>query len=236
MCCHLKGYMMHSYKYETHTHTSQVSKCSKVTAQELVRFYKARGYSGLFVTDHFLNGNTTVSKELPWEESIGQFCGGYEQAYEEGKKIGLDVFFGWEYSYFGTDFLTYGLDKDWLMNHPNLLELTVNEYCDLVRGEGGFIVHAHPFREAGYIEMIRLFPRKVDAVEVINSERTDFENRLAAQYADNYGLSKFAGSDIHSASKTRLSGLEFEKRLKCANDMAQAAKSGKARLFDENPV
>ena len=93
--------------------------------------------------------------------------------------------------------LDHGLDKEWLLDNPDLLELSINEYCDRVRSAGGFIVHAHPFREAAYINMIRLLPRKVDAVEVINASRLDFENECAMQYADNYDLMKIAGSDNH---------------------------------------
>ncbi len=59
---------MSLFKYETHTHTSEVSKCSRITAVELVRFYKRCGFSGICITDHFLNGNTLVPKQLPWAE------------------------------------------------------------------------------------------------------------------------------------------------------------------------
>jgi hypothetical protein len=65
------------YKYETHAHTSEVSRCSRISAVDLVRFYKGIGFSGLCITDHFLNGNTTVPKDLSWSERIELFCRGY---------------------------------------------------------------------------------------------------------------------------------------------------------------
>jgi histidinol phosphatase-like PHP family hydrolase len=49
---------MQFYKYETHSHTSLVSECSTITPEILARYYKAHGYAGVFITDHFLNGNT----------------------------------------------------------------------------------------------------------------------------------------------------------------------------------
>lgn len=219
------------YKYETHAHTAEVSKCATIPATELVRFYKQMGYSGIFITDHFLNGNTTVPRHLPWKERVERYCEGYEKAYAEGRKIGLDVFFGWEYSYLGTDFLTYGLDKAWLLSYPDLLELSVREYCDLARSEGGFIVHAHPFREDYYIDMIRLIPRNVDAVEVINACRKDFENELADEYADHYGLFKTAGSDNHWGSMKRYSGIQLSRPLLDVDDMIQAIKKGEIEIF-----
>lgn len=224
---------MQTYKYETHCHTSEVSNCGKISAVELVRGYKKIGYSGICVTDHFFNGNTTVPKELPWAERIKMFCRGYENAYEEGKKIGIDVFFGWEYSYDGTDLLTYGLNKEWLLKHPEVIRVDVNQYCDLVHKHGGFIAHAHPFREADYIPMIRLLPRKVDAVETDNACRNDFENKLADEYADNYMLLKIAGADNHFGELDRYSGLQFAKPLKNIEDMIRAVKTGKAQLFSD---
>lgn len=224
---------MQVFKYETHAHTSEVSKCASISGKDLARFYKEKGYAGIFVTDHFLNGNTKVSPELPWKERIEWYCSGFENAYAEGQRIGLDVFFGWEYTYKGTDFLTYGLDKEWLLNHPDLLSLSLIEYFDLVRKDGGFIVHAHPFRQADYIDMIRLLPHKVDAVEVINAYRTDFENRQAEDYANNYNLLKFAGSDNHKGSIDKYSGIQLSRRLKDVNDMILAVKNGEVSIFTE---
>ena len=219
------------HRYETHTHTAEVSRCSLISAAELVRGYKQLGFSGVWITDHFLNGNTTVPAHLPWEDRVREFCRGYYNAYREGRRIGIDVFFGWEYSYRGTDLLTYGLDPQWLMAHPEVMKLHINEYCDLVHAHGGFIAHAHPFREANYIDLIRLLPRKVDAVEVVNTCRTEFENKMARQYADNYGLLKIAGSDNHAGLMPRYDGVETVHKVNSGRELFNAVKEGKARLF-----
>ena len=57
------------YKYELHCHTSESSRCGQTSASDMADFYKKAGYTGLVITDHFLNGNTTVPKDLPWEET-----------------------------------------------------------------------------------------------------------------------------------------------------------------------
>lgn len=222
---------MQAFRYDLHTHTSEVSKCGIISPAELVHYYKGLGFTGICVTDHFFNGNTTVPKDLPWEKRVELFCRGYEMAYEEGRKIGLDVFFGWEYSYGGTDFLTFGLDKEWLLNQPDLLSLRLEEYCDFVRAEGGFIVQAHPFREAYYISMFRLLPRKVDAVETINASNTDFENNCADKYAEMYGLLKVAGSDTHSDNMKRVAGVQLNRRAENISDLINAIKNKEAGIF-----
>lgn len=219
------------FLYELHMHTKEISKCGKVKAADMVKFYHELGYTGIVVTDHFFNGNTTVPEEGRWEDRVEFFYEGYEKAKKEGEKLGLDVFFAWEYSHYGTDFLTYGLDKKWLLEHPECLKLHIREYCDLVHKYGGFITQAHPFREAGYIEMIRLLPRHVDAVETKNACRTDFENKMADKYADDYCLPKIAGSDNHAGLLETMSAVEFPKRIASEKEMVCLLKSGDYKFY-----
>lgn len=225
------------YLYETHLHTSAGSKCAYDSPEEQVKRYHRYGYTGIFVTDHFLNGNTTVPKGLSWTESINAFCEGYERAFAAGKEFGLDVFFGFESSYRGNDILTYGLEKDWLMNHPEIMEMSMRKYCEFARSEGGLVVHAHPFREAGYIEMIRLLPRSVDAVEVLNGCRSDFENDRAAEFARNYNLAVTGGSDIHRAQH-RLCGISSPVRFSNVGQYCDAVRNREVTpvvVFDGRP-
>ena len=58
------------------------------------------------------------------------FCRGYELAAEAGEKLGLKVFFGWEYADKGSDFLTYGLDKAWLLEQEGMLQMSITNYLD----------------------------------------------------------------------------------------------------------
>lgn len=101
---------------------------------------------------------------------MNKFCKGYENAKEVGDKIGLKVFFGLEYSYFGADLLTYGIDKDFLLANDNISDISFYQFADRVHKAGGVLVHAHPFREADwYIHEIKLLPKWIDGVEVYNS-------------------------------------------------------------------
>ena len=93
----------------------------------MARAYQKAGYAGIVVTDHFFYGNTAVDRSLPWKDWVEQFCKGYEHAKEEGDKIGLQVFFGWESGYHGTEFLIYGLNKEWLFEHPEIKDADVKE-------------------------------------------------------------------------------------------------------------
>lgn len=99
---------MDLYRYETHLHTREASACALISGVDHVRSYKTAGYTGIIVTDRFFNGNSCVPMNLSWEERIDLLYRGYKNAKEEGDRIGLSVFFGWESNYKGTEFLVYG--------------------------------------------------------------------------------------------------------------------------------
>ena len=223
-----------TYKYDTHVHTSEGSKCAKAGGTEMARMYKEKGYDGIIITNHFYKGNTAIDRELPWDEWCRQYKNAYEIAKEEGDKIGLQVFYGWEYSANGTDFVTLGLDNDFLLAHEEVKEhsFDINDYCDLVHENGGFIIHAHPFREAVYIPYIRLLPRKVAAVEVVNAGRDDDLNRFALQYAENYSLPFSGGSDAHNVNRT-LSGIMTDYKLNSLADIIDAIKNKKITVIEK---
>lgn len=222
---------MNEFKFDAHVHTAEASACAHSPGAEMAEAYKNAGYSGIVITDHFFNGNTSISPELPWKERVEAFCKGYENARRRGDEIGLRVLFGWEYAYENSDFLTYGLDKDWLLRYPEVLDLPVWQYAKLVHSSGGFIVHAHPFRYWAYVRQITLIPDIIDAVEAVNMNNSSEENARAAWYAESYGLPVTAGSDAHNAEKLTCGGVIVPNEIKSANDYAEAIKSGSVKLI-----
>ena len=226
------------YRYETHLHTCQGSACGVSTGAEHARFYKERGYQGIFVTDHFFGGNTAVRRDLPWKERIDWFCSGFEDAWNEGQKIGLDVFFGWEYNYNGADLLTYGLGLDFLLAHPDMTTWQAGRYFDEIHAAGGFIVHAHPFRQAGHVPCIQLFPDKTDAVEVYNGSHyaacySPAFNDRALWYAQTYNKVQTAGSDTHGLSfgmPQRGGSMIFDRKVASIHEMIDLIRNNRFRI------
>lgn len=228
--------------YETHMHTNEGSACGCSTGAEMARAYAEHGYTGIIVTDHFFYGNTAVDRTLSWREWVDAFCLGYEHAKAEGEKCGLQVFFGWESCYQGTEFLIYGLDKEWLLSHPEIRDATVEEQFTLVHAGGGIVCHAHPYREASYIAEIRLFPEYVDAVEGMNAAnyRKGMEaeppcleyDRKAIAYAREHRFPMTAGSDQHS-TEMLYGGMVFGRKLRDIRDFANAVMEEEAmQLLD----
>lgn len=212
------------YLYETHLHTAQGSACGKSEGHEYIKRYLDLGFTGIFVTDHFFQGNCAVDRSLPWRERVNLFCKGYEDAKNEGDKLGLDVFFGWEQRYAMDEYLIYGPQKDWLLEHPEIETATREEQLNLIHDAGGCVVQAHPFRERGYIEMIHLAPYLVDGIEGCNSGNTPEQDMLDCRYGKCLNLPMTAGSDNHrvdSKEDSQLFGVLLENKLTSAKDFAR---------------
>ena len=161
------------------------------------------------------------------KERIDAFCKGYEEAKAEGDRIGLDVFFGFEYCYDAADFLVYNLDKEWLKAHPDIDKWEPRKAFAAMRADGGFIIHAHPFRERDYLSDIKLAPTACDGVEVYNAANKPNMNALGYEYTVDLGLPMTAGSDIHFFHDNDMGGMLFEDKLSSVNEYVSAVKNGK---------
>lgn len=222
------------FLYETHMHTFESSWCSLTFAKTHVKYYKERGYAGIIITDHLSTKHFHPSRIKPfkpllltWEEKVNYLMRGYEKAKAEGDKIGLDVFFGWEFYANGSEFLTYGLGKDFLLAHKDLDKMPIEEYSRLVRENGGFLAHAHPYRSKGS-RSVPVDHKLVDAVEIYNASRTHKlggkENAKAIVFARELGLPVQAGTDAHLPGLKLYSGVRLKEKAESIFDIINAIK------------
>lgn len=221
------------YIYETHLHTCQASACGVSPGADYISFYQDLGYDGIIVTDHFFNGNCSVPLPLPWSERVDLFCRGYEDALEEGAKHGFKVFFGWESCYKWDEYLVYGLDKDWLLAHPEVMNWNQKEQYDNIREAGGLVIQAHPFRERKYMWDINLNEPLCDGWEVANLGNPSWQDIPAYRYAREHGIYMSAGSDIHKVDQFGVGkafGMEFDEPLNSIEDYVSAMKAHKGRI------
>ena len=186
-----------AFLYETHLHTKEGSACGVSSGREYVQRYLDIGYTGIIVTDHFFRGNCKIDRNQSWKRWVNEFCRGYEIAREEGSRRGLDVFFGWEETIESEDYLIYGLDKEWLLEHPESSSWPLHKQFAEVKLNGGCVVHAHPYRYSRNIERGSVSSRYIDAVEAANSGNNQVSDVLALACARKIKITATAGSDIH---------------------------------------
>lgn len=218
------------YLYETHCHTSWCSACAVSSPQEMAAAYYAHGYAGIIITDHFLLGNSAVDRALPWDVKMHAYYDAYLAARDWAQGRDFDVHFGLEHQYGGgKEVLTYGIDLDFLLDHPELHRMPLGEYAALVHEAGGFLSMAHPYRDRGYIDRrAQPQPEYLDAVEVYNYHNDVGENRQAEELAQRTGLPGTAGGDVHEADSPAIgqAGVALRERAATGQELVAALRSG----------
>lgn len=223
------------YFYELHMHTAETSRCGKSPAKDMVEAYSKRGFSGIVITDHFINGNSYAAEKETWREKMDAYLLGYQAAKSAGDAIGLEVFFGVEYTHMGgngEDYLLLGLQPEHLYNELKDCDKWSIEYlCNVVHGLGGIVIRAHPYREAGYIARpgIERPGLQVDAIEVFNAgNREESFNQKALDMAMREGKPWTAGSDTHSVDTVATAYVGFEQKPRDYSELCAFIREGKS--------
>lgn len=230
------------YRYETHLHTAEVSPCASTGAAEMVGAFHRVGFTGVIVTDHFLTESPEEYQGLSWPIQVERFMSGYRLARKTGEALGVQVFFGWEMTSHPRceDFLVYGLDEAFLLQHPEVTSLPIEDFCTLARQSGGLVIRAHPYRKAPYIAFpAQIDPDIIDGIEVNNGRSDDPENfnPKAWAYARSHpALLRTAGTDIHDAAFAGVSGMAFPYPLKDIGHFIGALRAGDGLLIIDGQV
>ena len=184
------------FKTETHLHTSEVSRCGKLSSTQLVKLYNEAGYTTILVTDHFQSNVLDTLGEISWEDKVTIFLSGYYRVKVAAEKLGMHALLGAEFCFVGqpNHYLAYGITEEFLCKHPDLHKMSISEFYSIAKAAGVYMVQAHPYRDDNCYPT----PEYADAVEVYNGNprHNDYNDR-AEQYAAEYGFPVTSGSDAH---------------------------------------
>ena len=214
------------YIYETHLHTIEASACSGTMAEDYIEYMSGLGYSGIIVTDHFFNGNCAVPRSLPWKERVRRYCSGYENAKKKAEGSDFVVMFGIEYNFQGDEYLIYGVDKEWLLDHEDIMNKTRSLVYKEIHEAGGIMIQAHPYRERDYLDTIRLAPHACDGVESFNAGNPDWQNAWGYKYAKEHNFLMSGGSDVHRMIQEEMGGMSFPYKINTIEEYIKAFLSG----------
>ncbi len=226
-----------SYIYDLHVHSKECSACAASNIIEQIDVCKEAGLSGFAITNHFLTGSNCVPRDLPWSERVAYYWDTYLKGREYAEKLDFDVLFGMEHHYRDAqEILIYGIDYDFLVSNPDMCEISPEELCERVHSVGGFVSHAHPFRERGYIpKNPRIMDMTcLDALEVYNGANRECEDVKAEELCDKLGLLRTAGSDFHWTAHMGViptGGIEFPYRIRTSEALVSALKKGDGRVW-----
>lgn len=218
-------------KIELHFHTSEVSPCGCVGAEDGIKLYKEYGYDAVVVTDHFSpyvyeSAKDRLGEEYKAEHSLI----GYRKAKEAGEKYGVKVFLGCEICLYGAsnDYLLYGIDEDFF-NHPEYMRMRVRELSDFCRERGIILVQAHPMRN----NMTIVRPELLDGIEINNGNpRHDSRNDIAEEWAEKYKMKiRTSGSDFHQTEDAGQGGIITDRDINSMEDLKKLLLSGDFRII-----
>ncbi len=207
-----------------------MSPCARVDAKTLVEKYIEAGYDGIYITDHFFAKNDFNNYyELSWRDFIDNHFSGYE-AVSEAANGRIDVFCGAELRILTNinDYLVYGVDKNFFYEH-DLIKMTLCEVYDAIKGAGGLLFQAHPFRN----NMVVTSPKYLDGIEVYNGNaRQESRNTIAQVWADKFDLLKISGSDFHELEDLARGGILTPVKIKSERDFAEVIRSKNYSLIE----
>lgn len=219
-------------KIDLHVHTSEVSRCGKLSAAEIMALYKEKGYDAVCITNHFTTHTETWLARRGKFDFVKAFDEGFELAKAEGEKVGLRVFKGYELrcNENDNDFLVYEMPKYLLDNYQKLLALPMKDFLTVLRQYGVKIYQAHPFRNG--IKIVN--PELLDGIEVYNGHPGhNSRNPMVHAWADMHPhLCKLSGSDCHETHHAGRGGIITERDIKNEQELIACIESGDYSLIE----
>ena len=216
-------------KIDLHVHTSEVSRCGKLSASEIAAIYKEKGYDAICITNHFSIPSAASMAKQGKFDFVKAFDEGFELAKKEGEKVGLRVFKGYELrcNEADNDFLVYHMPNYLLENYKQLLALPMRDFLTVLHQYGVKVYQAHPFRNGMRIGR----PELLDGIEVYNAGNEAEWNESARLLAEEKGIACIAGSDGHKIGSAGRAGIATKERLVNNDDLVRVLKSREYKVF-----
>ena len=218
-------------KIELHAHTSEVSFCGKVPAEELIRLYREAGYDCLVITNHFNDYTAKLHAEAGRPDFPKYYHEEYEKAARLGQEAGLLVLCGYEIRFRDNgvnDYLVYGMPRDIEEDADRIFSMDPHAFGELARKRNFLFYQAHPFRN----EMRITNPADLFGIEINNVHpRHDSRNDVAKCWAEKFHLHGIGGSDCHQVQDAGRAGILTEETVRNMDDLVRVLRSDLYTLF-----
>lgn len=216
-------------KIEMHVHTSEGSPCAEVDAEGIVKAYGKAGYDAIVITNHFDNELLKDFGETD-EKKIERYLLGYRNAKAVETKYGIKVMLGVEIRLEPNveDFLIYGIDEVFLLQHPNLCFMGQKEIYELCHSYGAVFYQAHPFRKPCCPQN----PAFLDGVEYNQRPNSGNNNEKLAMWMKEHPEMKLvSGSDCHNLKQVGFGGIEISQPVSDIKELTELIKSFQVKLI-----
>ena len=220
------------YRYYLHVHTSEVSPCGHLDVREMVKRYEEKGYSGIWLTNHFHREFEEMTEGMSWREKADFFLG----PYREGKRLAggrMTVGLGMEIRFLQdpNDYLLYGLTEEMLYREGSRwLQMDLKSFF-AAYGDRLLVIQAHPNREGSSSPADLSFLHGMEAVNT--SPRHDNGNEKTQRIlATHPWMLPTGGSDSHREEDVGRGGIETEKKICREEDLTDLLHSRQYQIID----
>jgi predicted metal-dependent phosphoesterase TrpH len=120
---------------------------------------------------------------------------------------------------------------------PEQRMLRSEHLIEVLHGEGGIAIPAHPFRDSGFgvrlDDLVAKLGSALSAIEAINGQNSAKENERATMAAEKLGLTALGGSDAHfpTAHWFLTCATELERPIKNVEELCVELRAGRARPY-----
>lgn len=133
---------------DLHAHSSGISRCCRIPYDAVIRAAKDAGLDGIVLTNHYQKSYVKDGDALAFAK---RYTEEFRLARAYGDSVGFKVIFGAEITmerYGGAHLLLYGITEEFIEQHPDLYEFTLDEMRDAIKAfdPKAAMVQAHPYR------------------------------------------------------------------------------------------
>lgn len=190
-------------RFDPHVHSDGVSKCSRVSVEELIEQKIKLGYDGVVLTNHCQPWYYPPEEHAAYIENV---IAEYKRGKAYGETRNFSVWLGLEATITDPaygDYLLYGVTEEFLRKTPCLYQLSLKDLYALCQENGVTLVEAHPLRDGCHLGD----PQYLDGIE-INCTPCDLEKKdEILRIAKENGLLVTCGTDYHFPERDIRAGI-----------------------------
>jgi predicted metal-dependent phosphoesterase TrpH len=157
---------------------------------------------------------------------------------ELSQRFSVHIFKGVEADTNLGHLLIFGVTREFRRRFDlDLRLLRADHVIEVVHGEGGIAIPAHPFRDSGYgvrlDDLLAKLGPALSAVEAVNGQNSAEQNAEAIAMAGKLGLTPLGGSDAHfsTANWFLTCATELEREVATVEELCVELRAGRARPF-----
>lgn len=208
-------------EFDLHIHTSRYSGCSAIEPVSLIARAREIGLHGIALTEHGIRWRDEDIGELIEKSGHGDLL------VIPGQEVACYTRQG----FFQGEFLVFGFHRSLGSNRP------VEQVIDLVHGEGGVVIAAHPFKKLltgdGYYGAgMNVYKYGIDGLETEHPSYDDESRDLARRSITDLNIAGIGCSDSHDLGTVGFCRTVFDRKVTNTASVCEEIRAGRVKAVN----